>query len=198
MLPTRPDTATHERYVANILATWCAATPDQYARGSSWYRTAHQLAYAITDGRDVRMGAGVIAALSQQRRWAMNERMARDAFANGSPAGHYGHTLERARRIMSGEDPETVLPPGMKTYHFYRCILDPTDPDPVTVDRHAHDIVAGERYGEKHNRGLSNPKRYASIAHAYREAARRLGEIPQVVQAVTWIVQVEAYGGKRL
>ena len=31
-------------------------------------------------------------------------------------------------------------------------------------------------------------RRYATLAHAYREAARRLGELPSTVQAVTWVV----------
>jgi hypothetical protein len=74
-----------------------------------------------------------------------------------------------------------------KTGHFYRCILDPMDADAVCIDRHAHDIAVGEEYGAR-DRGLGAKGRYALIAHCYREAALRLGELPSVLQAVTWVV----------
>ena len=56
--------------------------------------------------------------------------------------------------------------------HARRCAS-----DPVVIDRHAHDVAAGERYGNR-NRGLSNVNRYATLALAYRLSARELGEIP--------------------
>ena len=57
----------------------------------------------------------------------------------------------------------------------------------------ARDVAAGERYGNR-NRGLSNVNRYATLALAYRLAARELGEIPQLVQAVVWVRQVDQNG----
>jgi hypothetical protein len=60
----------------------------------------------------------------------------------------------------------------------------PEDPEAVVIDRHAHDVAVGKRYGNM-DRGLSNKRRYATLAHAYREAARQLGELPSTVQAVT-------------
>lgn len=140
---------------------------------------------------NARQGAGVIAALSVQKSWTENQRLAREAFANGGlDSGHFRTMLEKLAKIMAGEDPETVLPMTMKTGHFFRCIADPTDADAVCIDRHAHDVAVGERYGNL-DRGLGNKARYATLAHAYREAARKLGELPQTVQAVTWVVQTE-------
>jgi hypothetical protein len=52
----------------------------------------------------------------------------------------------------------------------------------------------GEEYGIK-DRGLSSKGRYNLIASAYREAAQRLGELPSVVQAVTWVVWRERLVG---
>ncbi|PRH79427.1 hypothetical protein C6N75_09895 [Streptomyces solincola] len=62
------------------------------------------------------------------------------------------------------------------------------------MDRHAHDIAVGETYGSR-DRGLSAKTRYAVVAHAYREAAMRLGELPSTVQAVTWVVRTEGIAG---
>lgn len=184
MIPAPADDATHERYVNNIIRAWKSASSQDHALGRRWYLVAHDLAEIVGDG-DARKGAGVIAALSPQKSWEQNCKLAQDA-SNGNVHGHINDALAKVRKILAGEDPETVLPLQRKTWNFYRNIADPTDPDPVTVDRHAHDIAVGVRYGSQ-ERGLDSVKRYATIAHAYREAARRLGELPNVVQAVTWV-----------
>lgn len=201
MIPTVADDATHARYIANIIAVYRTATVDQEFRGRNWYRTAHELAYKMSGAdeaptkedaeRLTRAAAGVIAALSPQKAWYLNVKLAMGAFATGEVRGQVHNAVAKADKIMRGAHPLDVLPDDSKTWHFYRSIIDPTDPDPVVVDRHAHDIAVGEVYGSA-DRGLSNKNRYATIAHAYREAARQLGIIPSVLQAVTWVVQVDA------
>lgn len=193
MIPTTANDETNERYVENIISVYRSANPSQQQRGYDWYPTAHQLAEMMSEG-NVKAGAGVIAALSANKAWETNVKLASRCFETGEFSGHVRDALGKAERIMNGEDPETVLPMAAKTGNFYRCIVDPTDPDAVVIDRHAHDIAVGEVYGSA-DRGLSNKRRYATLAHAYREAARRLGELPQVVQAVTWVVQIEMLAG---
>lgn len=185
----RIDEGTKEQYITNIISVFDSATPDQLARGLAWYRTANQLASMIADG-NVKAGAGVIAALSANKSWNENVKLATRAFTTGEPTGHVGDAIRKAARIMAGEDPETVLPMDAKTGHFYRCIVNPADSEAVCIDRHAHDVAVGERYGDK-DRGLSAKGRYALIASLYREAARRLGFKPQEIQAVTWVVWIE-------
>lgn len=189
MIPTKADTATHERYVANIIAAWHNSTESDRERGRCWYPVAHDIAEEIGDG-DVRKGAGVLAALSPQKSWDANVALATDA-CNGNAHGHIADALRKVGEILAGSDPVDVLPQHAKTWHFYRNILDPTDPDPITIDRHAHDIAVGEVYGSA-NRGLNNATRYATLAHAYREAARRLNVLPNVLQATTWVAHRRA------
>lgn len=193
MIPTKVDDATFESFVSNIVAQFNRATSDQVNKGRAWYPVAHDMAIMFGDG-NVAMGAGIIAALSANKRWSENIRLAKDA-VNGNVHGHVGNALDKVRKIMSGTAPENVLPMAAKTGNFYRNILDPNDSDAVTVDRHAHDIAVGEVYGDA-DRGLGTASRYAIIANAYRVAAARLGEVPSVVQAVTWTVQVEMLAGK--
>lgn len=194
MIPINPSAEEREAYVQNILAAFRAASYDQYRQGIGWYTTAHDLANMISEG-DVETGAGVIAALSANKSWSENQRLARKAIDTGTPVGHVGDALGKASRILAGADPSEVLPMSAKTGHFYRCILDPTDPDAVVIDRHAHDIAVGQVYGNQ-ERGLSTPKRYAILAHSYREAAARMGTVlPQQVQAITWVAQVERLAG---
>jgi hypothetical protein len=82
----------------------------------------------------------------------------------------------------------------MKTGNFYRCIVDPTDAEAVCIDRHAHDIAVGRPYGDA-DRGLSAKGRYAVLSLAYRNAAAKLGVLPSVLQATTWVVWTESLAG---
>lgn len=191
-IPTVADKSVQDQYVSNVISVWDSADFEQLMRGLNWYRNANQLAYMIADGNTA-MGAGVIAALSANKRWSENIKLATSAFENGAAAGTFGDAIRKASRIMAGESPETVLPMGAKTGHFYRCILDPNDPEPVCIDRHAHDIAVNERYGSQ-DRGLSKKPRYELIANVYREAAKQIGVIPQVLQATTWVVWIERKG----
>lgn len=183
MIPTKPTDAERESYVVNIIAAFRGAPPEAHERGRNWYPVAHDLA-RIVGGGDPRIGAGVIAALSPNKSWKLNVRLA-TAAGEGNIHGHVGDALGKVRRILEGADPETVLPPDSKTWNFFRCINDPTDPDPVVVDRHAHDIAVDEVYGNR-DRGLSAAARYAVLAHAYRVAAVELDVIPQILQATVW------------
>jgi hypothetical protein len=147
----------------------------------------------IADG-DTRMGAGVIAALSANKSWSENTKIATRALGSGKATGHVKDALLKATRIMNGADPVDVLPMAAKTGNFYRCIIDPTDAHAVCVDRHAHDVAVGRAYGNT-ERGLSTQRRYDVIADAYRAAAVRVGILPQELQAITWTVQVESLRG---
>lgn len=193
MIPANPSATTRRRYAHNIINAYVNATDEQKAKGKHWYPVAHDLAEMISGG-DVRMGAGVIAALSANKSWSENIKIATRALGSGRATGHVKDALTKATRIMNGADPVTVLPMSAKTGNFYRCILDPTDPEPVCVDRHAHDVAVGKAYGNA-ERGLSSKGRYAALADAYRYAARQLGIVPSELQAIVWVAQVESLRG---
>lgn len=191
MIPTTPSKTTQRRYVANVVKVYEQATAEQRVRGITWYLEAHMLAYNIADG-DARKGAGVIAALSANKAWDMNQRLARRAFA-GDVSGHTADALGKVRRILDGDDPADVLPMDIKTGHFFRSIANPGDETAVCIDRHAHDVAYGKALGNA-TRGLKG-KRYESLADIYRAAARELGILPSVLQATTWVVWTESLAG---
>lgn len=193
MIPVHASEETRQQYIDNILATWHAATAEQAEHGRTWYRTAHELACAMTPGNS-RAGAGVIAALSANKSWPENCRLAGLACRSNLTGGHVPDALRKAASIAAGADPADVLPTNRKTGHFFRCIADPTDREAVAIDRHAHDVAVGETYGNR-DRGLSSTRRYALLAQCYREAAARLGELPSTVQAVTWVVHTDRIAG---
>lgn len=190
MIPSQPSPTSVRRYVSNIIAAYNRATDDQKARGAAWYVTANQLATMIADG-DTRKGAGVIAALSANKSWPENTRLATRALSTGTASGHVGNAIAKATAIMNGTDPVDVLPMDAKTGNFFLCIDNPTHPTAVCVDRHAHDVAVGRRFGND-DRGLSSKGRYNALADAYRTAAKRLNLAPATLQAITWVVQIES------
>lgn len=189
--PSVLTVAQKRTYINRIIDTYHQATEDQQRRGLSWYHHIHGIALELADG-DAAKGAGVIAALSPNQAWDINLRNARTALATGVCFGT-GDMTEKAKAILSGVRPEEVLPMHLKTGHFYRCILDPDDTEPVAIDRHAHDIAYGHRLGQM-PRNLKG-QRYASLVGVYQAAARHLGLVPSAVQAVTWVVWTEEGAG---
>ncbi|MFG3384360.1 hypothetical protein [Streptomyces sp. NPDC047999] len=187
-----PVTCTEEQraaYTQAVMDTWNRATPDQKRHGREWYATAHKLAAEIAAGNTTK-GAGVIAALSANKSWSENCRLARKAFEEGTASGHVGDAITKANRILAGTHPSEVLPMHIKTGLFFVCIADPEHESAVVIDRHAHDIAVREIYGQQ-NRGLGSVRRYNLLADCYRTAARRIGEVPSKVQAVTWVAHIE-------
>lgn len=185
MISLNPSATSRQIYVDNIIGVYQSATASQIYDGRMWYTTAHQLADIISGGNP-RAGAGVLAALSVNKSWPENQRLAGDAFT-GNLHGHVGDALRKAGRIMEGVDPEDVLPMDLKTGNFYRCILDPSDTEAVVIDRHAHDLAINFPMGNE-DRGLGAKKRYSVMSLAYRNAAAELDELPMDVQAITWLV----------
>jgi len=105
--------------------------------------------------------------------------------------------LAKVRAILDGADPESMLPVDLKTGNFYRCILNPEDPEPVVIDRWAYRTATGDYahspVGPK-SFGLSNKNRYASLAQAFGLAADNVNDIRQRVQARCWVIEKDREG----
>lgn len=166
----------------NILKVHDRTSPELRALGRQWYPEAQRFADRIGKG-DVVKGAGVIAALSPNKQWDMNQRIAEKSMLTGRAQGTYGNQTAKAQRIMDGEHPLDVLGP-LKERSFYHSIINPLGDNPA-IDRHAHDIAMGTFYGEN-ERGLSTPSRYQHFQDAYQMAAGHLGMPASELQAVTW------------
>lgn len=170
--------------VRRILTAYSEATAQAMAAGAVWYPNARELAYELAG--EVVQGAGVIAALSPQVQWDRNVALARDAF-NDHFHGQVGDAIRKARRIMQYCDPDTVLPRGKKTWHFYHSIVNPATTEHVTVDRHACAIAEG--LPKRTDPGVIGVVRYRTVMAAYLDAARHIGRPVSEVQAVTWVAR---------
>lgn len=184
--------------LANLRATLDSADFAHIDEGLGWYRVAHSIARELHEShpdtvRSVRHGAGIIAALSPQTGWAENISLAHQAAAAGSADGlaHFADATGKASRILRGEDPGDVLG-GRKVRSFFSNILDPDRSGPVTIDRHAVDMLCGRR-GAVKDRVLERVGVYLRCTAVIRSEARRMGWRPHEVQAVAWVAWRHAH-----
>jgi hypothetical protein len=185
LYPLQPSKIQRDALVTNIIRVYRRATSEQLRHGLHWYESARELAEIIGHG-DAIQGAGVIAALSANVGWGQNRKMALAMATDGTAKG-LPLSLSKAARIMAGESPVAVLGEAPKTQSFFHNIAYPGTSTMVTVDRHAHDIARGERFGNG-QRGLSAKGRYAIFVQAYTDAAKIIGIRPSQLQAITWTV----------
>lgn len=170
---------------ANIVDCYRSADSRSLTEGRTWYADAAGIAASLDPIAPTR-AAGVIAALSPQTSWAYNVRLARQAYALGQASGHTRLFCSRANAIIrDGCAPLSILG-GPKVRAFYALIADPEDGYTVCVDRHAVAVALGRTLTQRERKILERAGAYDHVADAFRKAAAELGELPHVVQAVTW------------
>jgi hypothetical protein len=177
------------------------AYPDTFERGLRWYQDAHAHACRIAQatGFPVSNAAAVIAIVSPNVRWETNLKAAETFLSEvrdgKSPAEIRIPTYKRNKHVayiaLFFSDPSVLFDERScpKVRAFYRNILDPSDPEPVTIDRHMHRLwlaLSGE-----HMPRLTL-RRYRLIASTVRAVARRSGLVPCEAQAILWLAWKEA------
>lgn len=161
------------------------ATASQVETGRRWYIEAHEIArdQAEEHGVTIEVASGVLAAMSPRLGWGPNCVIAERMLASRGTLdrGALGRSLQQARHIYHGADPMVVLG-GPKTRAFYIAILSAGTEGGAVIDRHAWDMLVGER-------GATPPtaKQYRDAADKMQRAAYIMGVGTHVMQATTWI-----------
>ena len=175
----------------------------------AWYRQARQYCAGLAKrhGTDTARVVAVMAALSPGTSWDRNkietaallEEWRGERAAGTFPYTTYPANVKKARRILRLTERECYLDAvkphatsGNKIGNFYRNILGPNDPEPVTIDRHAIAICLGHPPTEK-EQSISS-YRYRCFAAAYQKVAAERGMVPNEVQAITWSAYRRANG----
>jgi len=182
------DTVDWPAVEARLESTLRAATARQWREGSRWYPQANAIASNLgaTIGRDVRAGAGIIAALSPQAHWDLNVRQATD-LCEGREIANTFSRLGKAQEILEGSNPSQVLG-GTKERAFYHSIGDPSGCRTACIDRHMLRIaLALETHDEIKLWGQRSqvPER---ISDAIGKIADRHNLSVPTVQAIIWTV----------
>lgn len=159
--------------------------------GLNWYTDGHTFCKELADTHNLPLAVvcGVISALSPGTNWERNKLETVTLIEGARQGGGfkfttYGQNVIKATEILEGiRKPHKAfsMRTGAKTYNFFYNLLEPDNPDYCTVDRHAYRIATGEEYGN------ILPKQYRSISDHYKRAAKRIGIIPNQLQAVLWI-----------
>ena len=124
-----------------------------------------------------------------------SRQAARDAVQGLSISSASTSNLQRAGRIMMGDDPETVMgvKGGPKTYNFMHNIADPSNPHHVTIDGRAFDTLTNMVRPWDTGRGISShmsasgkPTRYDAASGIVKGVSHDLGYDPSAGQAISW------------
>lgn len=137
---------------------------------------------------------GAFVALSPNSDYAGNLRSL-ISLLDGLTKGHspdqvvvstYRHALMRAWEYANGV-PFLSHAKGLKTRAFYRNVLDPTDPEPVTVDGHMMAAWLGQNLTMKEAK--VGARDYRRISDAVQALAAEEGMIANQVQATIWFAR---------
>lgn len=162
-----------------IIQTYSNASPENKILGKKWYQEAHDYCKELSEQFNVSIEKviGVISSLSPRREWSLNMRQTKQ-YLEGKRRLHTKVQMAKCNLIYQGKDPLIVLG-GMKTTNFYQNILDPSDPEPCTIDVHMLKL-----YPQVTN---LTPKRYNNIKSDFQQVAKRKGTLPNRVQSVCWL-----------
>lgn len=187
--------------VANILAVYDRRSHAEQVEGRTWYLTARELAWDLARSRwlsgsgpsEVARAAGVLAALSPQKRWGVNVTLARRAFDSGRANGHTATQKMKAQSILDGASPWDVLT-GPKERAFAAAIFlagtrvhTVAGVRPVVIDRHAVDVAEGQVHTDRERPRTTRSAAYTRYVDAYVSAADEAMVSPTVLQTTTWL-----------
>jgi hypothetical protein len=154
------------------------------SNGVEWYNEAFDFCYKLAIKYDITatQAAGIVAALSPQKRWNENKLLAIQFLKTGK-AGQYGMLIDKCRRILKIstltpiEEIADILH-GDKIRSFFLNIV--TNRDVVTIDRHMICAAVGYSYGTVTAKG------YKYLSGVITEMAADLMIMPKTLQAVIW------------
>ena len=193
-----------------IVAKFTLATSQEVQLGCDWYPSALKIASRIANkyGLRTEVVAGVIAALSHNKRW---ERIFVDAeaiikcWAAGGTRTDilnvkvctYGKMKAKAVDILTRDIPIVEILNGKKIIEFFNCITNPALND-VCIDGHAYSVWFGQRLTMKEVPAIGKKLRH-QIKTDYCDATAFINEeldtayTPADIQAITWVTHKRIY-----
>lgn len=196
----------------NFTALIADATKEDYAAGMKWYTQAHNDCRLLSEDTGVTLDTAcqVVAATSPFTLWEKNVGAARNIIKHWQAGGdedsipkdngtRYYANARKAFNILAGN--VTLQSKAIKTFNFYKNMLDPTQGENMTIDFHMVCAATGDKIMWKDmQKNLSLPKSaYATLCSALVSTATNYGILPLQAQAIVWIAQKrrkEEQGGK--
>lgn len=156
------------------------ATSIEIEEGKAWYYKARDYCVELSKEFEVEIEKviGVVAALSVQKRWDLNKRIAKQ-YLQGKKDIHFKLQVSKCDWIMRGDDIEKCLG-GLKTVNFYHNILNPDDSNWATIDLWMLRIF--------NERPKVTPKQYNQLKQVCIDYSKQIQWVTPTTQAVAWIV----------
>ena len=182
MLIIQKDKYQRSDIISNLL-NWYDHDP---SNGTDWYAKAFEFCTKVGEKYNVNpiKVAGIVSALSPQKNWEENKRLAVQFIETGR-AGQYGMLVGKAQDILELPEDHNLfiaifeILNGLKISSFFMNIVS-TDYHFVTIDRHIISASVGYSYGKITNKG------YEYLSDCIIECARIRNVHPKVFQAVVW------------
>lgn len=162
----------------------------------NWYKDANAMLLELCFELDVDMQTlcGVVAVLSPSLRWEKNVKQAIAVITdyNAGVTGiymAYGANVNKALRILDGENPLDVMGKGKKVRAFFHNLLYPEcNLSYITVDRHICNICVNGKLAATKKSGdyVPTPKAYDVIQSAFVSVAFEYGILPHCLQSAIW------------
>jgi hypothetical protein len=172
---------------SEVVNNICKVYNDAPDKDFNWYADANLFASQLADkhGCTWMQAAGIVAALSPQKSWDENKKLANDFLQTGK-AGHTGTMIAKCKSILQVNDMESIceILNGPKITSFFINIHFPDQRQVVTIDRHAQDIAFGQVLDVSRS---MTPLQYQFFINCYLIAGQRLNVPGYQVQAVTWV-----------
>jgi len=186
--------------IENLQAYYRQADEVDLREGLQAYKLYNKTMHAFAEhyGHPLDRVCAVFCALSPNNDYRGNLRSLAsvlDGYNRGVPVEQvtistYEHCRDRAWLYLDGQKDYVESVTGPKILSFYQNILDPEDPEPVTIDGHMvccwydkdvpmKDALFLLRGGEGYN----------AIASGCRKMAGDLGLVPNQLQAILWFTR---------
>jgi hypothetical protein len=171
----------------NIETIYSNCTSDDIINGRTWYENAKSFSIYLSKKYNVTeiQSAGIIAALSPQKSWDVNTKIAENFIeSNGSASVHTGVQLAKGKHILysplTKEEVYLTLG-GMKTKNFFYNIYTPECKDFITIDRHHLNVCYAEDVK------ACTDKQYEFLKENTSIFANKINMLPSILQATLWV-----------
>lgn len=189
--------------IHNLQLALHKSTMKEFDEGMDWYECAknriegtRKLNFPWISASKV---IGVVSILSPNLHWESNIEAMREFFVSQRVIATKQVTL--AAKSWMNDQYQFSFKTGPKISNFYHNLLDPQDPNYVTIDRHAIRAWLGpmhaRRFDDQCGRIGLNYKSYNIIADHYKEVSGHYGILPNQLQAICWQVARRQYGGRQ-
>ena len=197
------DIAKHtDQYVDNILNMYHLASEDDIDNGRTWYNRASQFCQTLADGygRTLADVAGIMSCLSPATSFEQNVIDTVNVLAGNDheSVSTYGPQHLKALDIRDGGIRPVDVVGENKTAAFWLNIVNPTTNGRVTVDRHSARVAVDVNMtADQSYYYINTPAKYAILENAYQLAAGKIGVLPHVLQAITWLTYRRLFASKK-